>query len=272
MRDRLRVEPGTRPGLARRDPADTLGQRKPDAQDRLAELAGELSVLQYRLWAEHRRSVLLVLQGLDAAGKDSTIRRVFTGLNPQGCVVKAFKRPAGEELEHDYLWRVHRATPERGDIGIFNRSHYEDVVAARLLGVIGDGQRDRRYKHIRGFEQLLRDEGTALVKVFLHVSREKQAARLRKRLADPEKRWKFHKEDLDSHARYDELMSLYEAALGATSTNWAPWYVVPADHKWVSGVAVASLLVETLHGLNPKIPSPTEDLQDLHDLEALDLK
>jgi PPK2 family polyphosphate:nucleotide phosphotransferase len=263
MQDRLRVEPGQKSHLRKRDPADRLEMSKADAQGEHVRLAEELSRLQYRLWAEHRRAVLLVLQGLDASGKDSTIRRVFTGLNPQGCTVVSFKQPVGVELEHDYLWRVHQSTPESGDIGIFNRSHYEDVVTAQIIGVIGDDERKRRYEHIRQFEQLLCHEGTATVKVFLHVSREKQRARLQRRLVDPEKRWKFRTEDLEVNARYDDYMRLYEAALDATSTHWAPWYVVPADHKWVSGLAVASLLVDALQTLDPKIPDAPEDLSDI---------
>jgi PPK2 family polyphosphate:nucleotide phosphotransferase len=266
MHDRLHVAPGTPSRMHDRDPADRLGMSKADAQERQAALEAELATLQYRLWAEHRRALLLVLQGLDASGKDSTIRRVFTGLNPQGCSVVSFKAPAGAELQHDYLWRIHARAPEHGLIGIFNRSHYEDVATAQMIGIIDDEERKRRYEHIRTFEQLLSHEGTAVVKVFLHVSREKQLARLQKRLADPEKRWKFRAQDLETNARYGEYMRLYEAALDATSTDWAPWFVVPADHKWVASVAVAALLVETLHAIDPKIPAAPSDLPDPRDL------
>jgi PPK2 family polyphosphate:nucleotide phosphotransferase len=196
---------------------------------------------------------------MDASGKDSTIKRVFTGLNPQGCRVVSFKAPAGTEIDHDYLWRVHAEMPRRGEIGIFNRSHYEDVVTARILGVIDDDARDRRYRHVREFERLLSDEGTTLVKVFLHIGREEQRARLQRRLDDPEKRWKFRLDDLDTRARWDEYMASYDAAISETSTKRAPWYVVPADHKWISGLLVGELLLETLEQMDPRIP-PAPDL------------
>ncbi len=207
--------------------------------------------------------MLLVLQGLDAAGKDGTIRRVFTGLNPQGCDVESFKVPTATEAAHDFLWRIHTALPARGDIGIFNRSHYEDVVAAQVVGLIDDRQRKRRYEHINAFEHMLCDEGTAVVKVFLHVGKDEQRARLQARLDDPEKRWKFEPADLDTRAQWDEYMRLYDAAITATSTDWAPWYVVPADHKWVSGVAAATILVDELEALDPKIPKPKMDLDGI---------
>jgi PPK2 family polyphosphate:nucleotide phosphotransferase len=215
------------------------------------------------LYAERTRSVLLVLQGLDAAGKDGTIRRVFTGLNPQGCVVESFKAPTASELAHDFLWRIHRVLPERGDIGIFNRSHYEDVVAARAIGVIDDRRRTHRYEHINAFERMLVDEGTSVVKVFLHVGKDEQRARLQSRLDDPEKRWKFERADLDTRALWDQYTTLYEDAISATSTKWAPWYVVPADHKWVSGVAAATILLDVLEKMNPRIPKPKESFDGI---------
>ena len=180
----IRVEPGTKAGLRKRATDDRLGVEKGHAPEILRELTERLSVLHRRLYAEHARSVLLVLQGLDAAGKDGTIRRVFTGLNPQGCVVESFKAPTASEVAHDYLWRIHRVLPERGDIGIFNRSHYEDVVAARAIGVIDDRRRKQRYEHINAFERMLLDEGTSVVKVFLHVGKDEQRARLVVELAD----------------------------------------------------------------------------------------
>ena len=207
--------------------------------------------------------MLLVLQGLDASGKDGTIRRVFTGLNPQGCDVESFKAPSATEAAHDFLWRIHQALPERGDIGIFNRSHYEDVVAAQVVGAIDDGRRKRRYEHINAFEKMLHEEGTTVVKIFLNVAKDEQRARLQQRLDDPEKRWKFERGDLDTRARWDTYIRLYDAAIEATSTKWAPWYVVPADHKWVSGVAAASILVDTLTDLDPKVPAPSPSLDGI---------
>jgi PPK2 family polyphosphate:nucleotide phosphotransferase len=260
MQDACRIEPGTEAKLDKRPTDDRLGIEKGAAQEKLSGLTERLSVLHQRLYAESSRSVLLVLQGLDAAGKDGTIRRVFTGLNPQGCDVVSFKAPSPGELKHDYLWRIHTLMPERGDIRIFNRSHYEDVVAAEVIGVIDDKERTRRYEHINAFEKMLLDEGTSIVKIFLHVGRDEQRRRLQARLDDPEKRWKFDQADLDTRAHWDRYMTLYDAALTATSTKWAPWYVVPADHKWVSGVTAAAILLDTLEAMDPKIPPPKADL------------
>jgi PPK2 family polyphosphate:nucleotide phosphotransferase len=258
-----RVEPGTRANLNARPTDDRLGIEKGRAQPELAALTDRLSLLHGRLHAERARSVLLVLQGLDASGKDGTIRRVFTGLNPQGCNVESFNVPTTTEAAHDYLWRIHRALPERGDIGIFNRSHYEDVTAGVVIGAVDDRQRKRRYEHINAFEKMLCDEGTSIVKLFLHVGKDEQRARLQARLDDPETRWKFDRGDLDTRAQWDQYTRLYDDALSATSTRWAPWYVLPADHKWVSGVAAASILVETLETLDPKIPAPKANLDGI---------
>src|SRR5713101_6589527 len=253
--DGLCVEPGTAAELSRRSPASHLGLGdKIRAQALNAELFERLDELHDRLWAEAKRSVVLVLQGMDAAGKDGTIRRVLTGLNPQGCDVVNFKPPSDLQLAHDYLWRVHAALPARGLLGVMNRSHYEDVVAARMLGVIDDAQRRRRFRHIREFERMLCDEGTSVVKVFLHVSREEQRARLQARIDDPAKNWKFHRADLEVRAKWDQYQEAYEEAISETSTDWAPWYVVPADHKWVRDVAVASLLVDVFSAWTPGSP------------------
>jgi len=260
VRDACRVVPGEKAKLGERATDDRLGIEKGTAQAEMTKLTDRLSVLHERLYAEHRRSVLLVLQGLDAAGKDGTIRRVFTGLNPQGCDVESFKAPTTTEAAHDFLWRIHNALPARGDIGIFNRSHYEDVVAAQIVGTIDDRQRKRRYEYINAFEQMLSDEGTSVVKVFLHVGKEEQRARLQARLDDPTKRWKFERGDLATRAQWDDYVRLYDAAITATSTKWSPWYVVPADHKWVSGVATANVLLHVLEELDPEIPAPAQDL------------
>jgi PPK2 family polyphosphate:nucleotide phosphotransferase len=205
--------------------------------------------------------VLLVLQGIDASGKDGTIRRVFTGLNPQGCSVTSFRAPAGVETEHHYLWRIEQALPRFGEIGIFNRSHYEDVVTTVVLGLIDNRVRKRRCRQIKEFERTLTEEGTTIVKVFLHVSKDEQGRRLRERLEDPEKRWKFRADDLETRARWDEHMTLYEAAISETSTAHAPWYVVPADRKWASGLAVATILVDTISEMDPKLPTPDPALE-----------
>jgi PPK2 family polyphosphate:nucleotide phosphotransferase len=219
--------------------------------------------LDLRDKAEGARSVLLVLQGMDAAGKDSTIRHVLTGLNPQGCEVTSFKVPNDAERAHDYLWRIHAACPTRGRLGVFNRSHYEDVVAARFAGTATPEQCRRRYDHLRSFERLLVDEGTAVVKVFLHLSKDEQTARLERRLADPTRAWKFDPADLDARRAWDDYQALYDEVLSETSTGHAPWFVVPADRKWVRDVAVATLLVATLRRLDPQIPAPDPALADL---------
>lgn len=261
MIKKLIVEPGAAAGLARRDPADRLGLRgKAEAARALEPLVEELGALHDRLWAEARRSVLLVLQGMDTSGKDGTIRRVFTGLHPQGVRIAAFKAPTSTELAHDYLWRIHEVLPARGEIGIFNRSHYEDIVTVRVRELAPKAAWSRRYRHVREFERALTDEGTTLVKVFLHISSEEQRARLQARLDDPEKRWKFRLGDLESRKLWGSFMTAYDEALTKTSTKWAPWYVVPADRKWVRDVAVAQLLVLALRRLDPRFPEPEEDL------------
>jgi len=262
--EKIRVEPGRKPKFPERDPRDTLGLGDKDsAKTELAELVRKLERLQGRLYAEARRSVLLVLQGLDASGKDGVIRSVFEGVNPQGCRVYSFKAPSSTELAHDYLWRVHAVCPDRGHIGIFNRSHYEDVIAVRMLNLAPKDVWSRRPAHINEFERMLSDEGTTVVKVFLHVSKDEQAKRFRERIADPEKQWKFRKADLGVHAQYDEYMAAYEELLEATSSHWAPWHVVPADRNWVKAHAVGTLLVHTLEKLDPQLPDPEAGIEQL---------
>jgi PPK2 family polyphosphate:nucleotide phosphotransferase len=263
VRNECRVDPGAPADLLTRPTDAEFGMAKADGEKEMTKLVERLAILHNRLYAEDERSILLVLQGLDASGKDGTIRRVFTGLNPQGCRVESFKAPSDLELAHDYLWRIHYALPRRGDIGIFNRSHYEDVVTVQVLGIIGAHEAERRCKHINAFEEMLHDEGTTIVKVFLHVGKDEQRERLQARLDDPEKRWKFRRDDLDTRAKWDHYMRLYDTAIAATSTNHAPWYVVPADHKWVSGLAVGRILLHTLEEMDPQIPQPEEDLDGI---------
>ena len=256
MLDALIVTPGSAAGLEQRDPRDTLGlPDKKDAAEELDALLEELGLLQERLYAEGRRSVLVVLQGLDASGKDGTIRHVFTGVNPQGCRVTSFKAPTPVELAHDFLWRVHAECPARGMIGIFNRSHYEDVVTVRVLELAPEEVWSRRPQRIVEFERLLTDEGTTVLKCFLHVSAEEQQERFAERESDPTKRWKFNPKDEETARRFDEYTSAYEQALTETSTEHAPWYVIPADRNWVRNHAVATVLVEALRRLDPKYPS-----------------
>jgi len=252
MRERLRAAAKT-PLAA--SPDDRLGLRDKTRTAPLVQTHVErLALLQNHLWGEQRRSVLLVLQGLDAAGKDGTIGHVFSGVNPQGCRVVSFKVPNDVEAGHDFLWRVHRACPRAGEIGIFNRSHYEDVVTTHVLGLIDDAERKRRFRMVRDFEHLLVSQGTAVVKVFLHVSKDEQRARLQARVDNPEKRWKFNPADLDTRAQWDAYQKAYALAIGATSTDEAPWYVVPADRKWVRNYAVSSLIVEVLEEMKPTLP------------------
>ncbi len=264
MIEGLRVDPGSKAKIARRDPADTLGfSGKSDAEKRLKHLHQRLSELHDLLYAEGRRSVLLVLQGLDASGKDGVVRSVFTGLNPQGCRVISFKAPAGNELAHDYLWRVHANLPARGEIGIFNRSHYEDVVAVRMLSLAPEKVWKRRPGHICEWERMLADEGTTLVKVFLNVSKEEQRRRFQARIDDPAKRWKFRQDDLKVRERFDDYVAAWDQLVGETSTEWAPWYVVPADHNWVKALAVAELLAAALEGIDPQAPGVEPGVEGL---------
>ena len=255
MLDALIVPPGSAANLAARNPGNELGlSGKGEAKEKLAALLEELRSFQERLYAEDKRSVLLILQGLDASGKDGTIRRVFTGVNPQGCHVTSFKVPTPQELAHDFLWRIHAECPSRGMIGIFNRSQYEDVVTVGVLGLAPEAVWKRRPELIVEFERLLVAEGTTVLKCFLHVSAEEQKERLQDRLSDPTKRWKYNPKDEETVRRYDELMAAYEEAIAATSTDHAPWYVIPSDRNWVRNLAVATVLVKGLRELDPQYP------------------
>jgi PPK2 family polyphosphate:nucleotide phosphotransferase len=263
MLDRLRVAPGTPARIAERSTHDRVGVEKDEGEKRLGHLVERIDELQYRLYAEARRSVLLVLQGLDASGKDGVVRRVFEGVNPTGVAVTSFRAPAGAELEHDYLWRIHRALPRRGTIGVFNRSHYEDVVAVRMYEIEPEPVWRPRYAHIRDFERMLVDEGTTVLKVFLNVSREEQRVRFQERVDDPGKRWKFRRDDLEVRRRFDEWIAAWEEAVTETSTEWAPWHVVPADRNWVKALAVAELVAGALERLDPRLPDPEDGIEGM---------
>lgn len=263
MLESLRVDPGSAARLAERSTDDRLGLDKDDGEKRLDELVERIDELQYRLYAEDRRSVLLVLQGLDASGKDGVVRRVFEGVNPMGVTVMSFKAPVGAELQHDFLWRIHAALPRRGTVGAFNRSHYEDVVAVRMYEIAPEPVWRPRYAHIRDFERMLVDEGTTVLKVFLNVSREEQRARLQERVDDPGKRWKFRRDDLKVRERFDDWIAAWEEALTETSTAWAPWHVVPADRNWVKALAVAELVAGALERLDPQLPDPEEGIEGM---------
>jgi PPK2 family polyphosphate:nucleotide phosphotransferase len=256
--DRYRIPPDTAVHLAAFDPADTGGVKEKEAEDRLKDLNRRLESLQELLYAEGKNKVLVVLQAMDTGGKDGVIRHVFEGVNPQGVKVASFGRPTGEDLAHDYLWRIHRHTPGAGQITIFNRSHYEDVLVVRVHGLVPEEVWSRRYHHLNEWERLLAEEGTTIRKFCLYISPEEQAERLQARLDDPTKRWKFKLGDLDERARWGDYTAAYEAVLSQTSTPWAPWYVVPADRKWYRNLVIATVLVETLEGLDMDYP-PSED-------------
>ncbi len=258
-----RIEPGTPVRLADWDPDDTAGFDKLGVRGRLAALRKRLAAQQRVMWAEGRHRLLVVFQAMDTGGKDGTIRKVFSGVNPQGVRVVNFKAPSGIELAHDYLWRIHRHTPGDGQIVVFNRSHYEDVLVVRVLGLVPQERWERRYEHINAFERLLADEGTTILKFYLHISKEEQAKRLRARLADPEKHWKFNVDDLATRERWDDYMAAFETVLSTTSTADAPWHVVPANHKWYRNLVVAETIVATLEGLGMEYPEPEEDLDGI---------
>jgi PPK2 family polyphosphate:nucleotide phosphotransferase len=259
LRTRLSVEPDRRISLARRDPSETLGLDKIEGARLLAAQLGRLSDLQDRLWAEASRAVLVVLQGIDTAGKDGVIKKVMTAFNPQGCPVTSFKVPSAEELAHDYLWRVHRHMPKKGEVGIFNRSHYEEVLIVRVHELVPKRVWSKRYAQINDFERMLTETGTTIVKFFLSIDRDEQRARFQARYDDPAKRWKFSMGDLEERKHWDEYQAAFEDMLSKTSTDVAPWYVIPANKKWFRDLAVASILADTLAGLRPAYPQP-EDL------------
>ena len=259
---RYRITHGEKIDLAKRDAGDTSACKsgKKRAEARLVKLNQRLESLQEMLWAEHRHKVLVVLQGTDTSGKDGTIRHVFEGVNPSGVRVAGFKVPTAEELDHDFLWRVHRQVPGRGELVIFNRSHYEDVLAVRVHELVPEDVWRARYEQIVDFERLLTASGTTILKFFLHIDRDEQKERLEARLEDPRKRWKFRLGDLDDRRLWDEYETAYEEALSKTSREWAPWYVVPANKKWYRNLVVATVLVEALEALGMRVPEPEEDL------------
>jgi PPK2 family polyphosphate:nucleotide phosphotransferase len=260
---RYRVKPGGTIDLSKLDAGstDAFEGSKKDAEERLLELNDRLEVLQEALWAENKHKVLVVLQGMDTSGKDGTIRHVFEGVNPLGVRVAAFKAPSEEELDHDFLWRVHPKVPGRGEMVIFNRSHYEDVLVVRARNLAPPGVWRPRYDQINGFERLLAETGTVVLKFFLHIDKDEQKERLQARLDDPTKRWKFRSGDLDDRLHWDDYMRAYEEALSRTSQKHAPWYVVPANKKWYRNLVVATVLVKALEDLDIKVPEPAEDLK-----------
>ena len=258
FREQLRVKPGEAVDLTAREPSDLRGWEKDDAKQATAEQLERLNDLHDRFWAQASHGLLVVLQGLDASGKDGAIRNVVTAFNPQGCYVASFKVPTPEEAAHDFLWRVHRQVPGKGEIAIFNRSHYEEVLVVRVNELVTREVWSGRYELIRDFEKLLTATGTVIVKFMLHIDRDEQRDRLQSRLDNPKKRWKFSLGDLDVRKQWDHYMEAYEDALAKTSTDDAPWYVIPSNKNWFRDLAISTILANTLAALDPQYPQPTD--------------
>ena len=260
---RYGVKPGENLSLKEFDPDDTGEYKKNEqgkerAKAELSKLIARLDGLQERMYANSTRSLLIVLQGMDTSGKDGTIKSVMSGVNPQGCKVAAFKAPSKDELAHDFLWRVHREVPPKGYIGIFNRSHYEDVLITRVHGWVSEKVAKRRFDQIKEFEELLTESGTTVLKFFLHISKEEQKRRLEARIANPEKRWKWNSGDLEERKLWDKYQKAFEEVISATSTEEAPWYVVPANRKWYRNLIVADRVVNALEDMKLKTPPAPE--------------
>jgi PPK2 family polyphosphate:nucleotide phosphotransferase len=258
------IAPGTRVDLASIDANDTgPWTDKESAEAALHEVRRQIKALQERLYAEHQQSLLVVLQATDTGGKDGTIKNVFGGLNPQGVRVQSFIQPSEDELDHDFLWRIHPHTPGKGVITVFNRSHYEDVLVVRVKKLAPESVWSSRYEAINDFEQLLARNHTTVIKFYLHISKDEQKERLQARLDDPEKIWKFRKGDLADRALWDDYRAAFEDAISNCSTGHAPWYVIPANRKWARNIAVAEIVADTLERINPQFPEPESDLDSI---------
>ncbi|MBN2210971.1 MAG: polyphosphate kinase 2 family protein [Sedimentisphaerales bacterium] len=264
LRDKFQVKPGHGVKLKDWNPDNTAGyDDKHKAKEMLQETCERLSQLQYRLYAENRRSVLIILQAMDAGGKDGAIRHVMGPLNPQGCRVTSFKAPTPVELAHDFLWRVHRAVPGKGEIGIFNRSHYEDVLVVRVHHLVPRKVWSKRFSQINDFEKMLAAQGVHILKFYLHISKDEQLERLKARVDDPDKHWKISLADFEERRYWDDYMRAYEDVLEKCSTKYAPWYVIPANHKWFRNLALSRILLETLEEMDPQFPPPACDIRTL---------
>lgn len=264
--EHYRVKPDDKIRLKDWDPEDDGEYKKgekDEGEERLLELNAELEELQELLFAEGKHKILIVLQGIDTSGKDGVIRHVFDGVNPQGVRVASFKVPTSEELSHDYLWRVHKQVPGKGEIVIFNRSHYEDVLVVRVHSLVPEEVWKKRYQQIKAFEELLAEEGTTILKFFLHIDQDEQKERLQARLDEPHKRWKFSTGDLKERALWNDYTAAYEDVLNKTSTERAPWYIVPSNKKWYRNLVIATILVDTLKKLDMHYPQPEEDLDSI---------
>jgi len=260
----LMVKPGHKIKLSKWDPEQTLGWDKGHKMKASLDKAIErLDKLQYLLYAEHKRALLIVLQGRDAAGKDGTIRHVMTGCNPQGCHVASFKKPSAEEMSHDYFWRVHHAMPEYGDIGIFNRSVYEDVLVVRVHKIVPKEIWSERFSQINDFEEILHQNNIKIIKFFLHISKDEQKARFQERIDDPDRRWKISAADFTERNFWDDYTEAYEDVLAKCSTKHAPWFIIPSNKKWFRNLAVSHIIAETMEAMDMKFPPPTVDVKKL---------
>lgn len=257
----LTVKPGSKVHLSKYDPEETMGWHKGHKMEAsLSDAITRIDNLQYRLAAERKQALLIVLQGLDTAGKDGTIRHVMSGVNPQGCRVTPFKVPTAEEAAHDFLWRIHKAVPERGEIGIFNRSHYEDVLVVRVHKLVPKEVWSKRYDKINQFEAIVASSGTRILKFFLHISKDEQRKRLLQRIDDPDRQWKISEADFHERKFWPDYTAAYERALSKCSTDVAPWFIIPSNKKWFRNLAVSHIIAETLEDMNPKFPAPTVDV------------
>ena len=265
LRSALRVKPGSKVNLAKLDADETYGWDKAAAGRAAAKFDALLADLQDKLWAQGKAGMLVVLQGIDASGKDGTIRRVMTAFNPQGCDVANFKVPTAEEAAHDFLWRIHKRAPGKGEVVIFNRSHYEQVLVVRVHSLEPKEMWSKHYDQIREFEQLLTDNGTAVVKFFLHIDKDEQRQRFQERYDNPKKRWKFSLGDLEERKHWDEYMAAYQDALSKTSTADAPWYVIPANKNWMRNLAVSQILADTLDRPEARLPARAGSAQEPRD-------
>jgi PPK2 family polyphosphate:nucleotide phosphotransferase len=260
----LRVRPGTKVRLWKYDPEDTLDWHKGGKMEAsLRKAIEKIDNLQYRLYAERKRALLVVLQGLDTSGKDGTIRHVMSGVNPEGCKVTSFKVPTAEEAAHDFLWRIHEAAPARGEVGIFNRSHYEDVLVVRVHKLLPKEVWSQRHEQINDFESMLAANGVKILKFFLHISKGEQKKRLLERIDDSDHQWKISEADFHERKFWDDYTIAYEDAIRKCSTPDAPWFIIPANKKWFRNLAVSHIIAETLEEMNPKFPAPTVDISKL---------
>jgi PPK2 family polyphosphate:nucleotide phosphotransferase len=256
IKEKFIVKSNTKLHIKDCDPNYTAGFKSKDASKLLDENIDKLKKLQYLLYAENKHSILIILQAMDAGGKDGTIRHVMGPLNPQGVKVTSFKTPTEEELSHDFLWRIHQHTPKTGEIRIFNRSHYEDVLIVRVHNLVPKKIWSKRYNHINSFEKALTESGTTILKFFLNISEKEQLKRLDARLEDPEKNWKASPKDFEERSLWPKYMDAYEATIRKCSTTYAPWYIIPSDNKWFRNLAISTILVNALESLNMKFPAP----------------